>query len=79
MRYPVVTKEPSIRYPEYTKELDTPIRTYVPTAKSEKIKNQETSLFDNEERLRAAKGIIYALILSIPFWILVIKFFIWLI
>jgi hypothetical protein len=76
MSYPFYTKEPSIRYPEYTKELDTSIQTYVPTAK---IKNQKTILLDNEEKHRAAKGIIYALILCIPFWILVIKFFVWLI
>ena len=75
MSYPVYTKEPSIRYPE----LNIPIRTYVPTAKREKKKNQKTTLLHNEEKLRAAKGIIYGLILCIPFWILVIKFFVWLI
>jgi hypothetical protein len=79
MNYPIFTKEPSNRHPEYTEKLDTPLQTYVPTAKREKIKNQEINLPDNEEKLRAAKGIIYALILCIPFWILVIKLFVWLI
>jgi hypothetical protein len=79
MNWPVYTKEPSIRYPEYTEELDTPLQTYVPTAKRKKIKNQEIILFDNEEKLRIAKGIINALILCIPFWTLVITFFVWLI
>lgn len=79
MNWPVHIKEPSIRYPEYTQELGTSIQTYVPTAKGKKIKNQETTLLDNKENLKLAKGIIYALILCIPFWILVIKFFIWLI
>ena len=79
MNWPVYNKEPSIRYPEYTKELDTPIQTYVPIAKRKKNKKQEIILFDNEEKLKAAKGFIYALILCIPFWILVIKFFVWLI
>ena len=79
MSYPVYTKEPSIRYPKHTKELDSLIQTFAPTAKRKKIKNQETTLIDNEEELRVAKGIIYALILCIPFWILVIKFLGWLI
>ena len=35
MSYPVYTKETSIRYPQHTKELDTPIKTYVPTEETE--------------------------------------------
>jgi hypothetical protein len=79
MSYPVYTKEPSIWYPNHTKELDSLFQTVSTTSKRKKIKNQETTLFDNEEKLKASKGIIYALIFSIPFWILVIKLFVWLI
>ena len=79
MSYPVFTKETSIRYPQHTKELDTPIQTYVPTAKKKKNKHQKTTFLPNEEKLRAAKGIICGLIICIPFWILIIKFFVWLI
>jgi len=79
MSYPVYIKETSIRYPQHTKELDTPIQTFVSTAKKKKIKHQKATLLPNEEKLRAAKGIICGLILCIPFWILVIKFLGWLI
>lgn len=30
---------------------------------------------DNEENLRAAKGIVWAIIFCIPFWLLLLKFF----
>ena len=79
MSYSVYTNEPSIRYPKHTKELDSLTQTFAPTAKRKKIKNQETTLLDNDEKLRAAKGITYAIIFCIPFWILVIKLFVWLI
>ena len=79
MSYPVYTKEPSITYPKHTKELDSLIQNFAPKAKRKQIKNQETTLLDNEEKLKAAKGITYALIFCIPFWILVIKLFVWLI
>ena len=78
MSYPIHIKESSIGYHEYSKELDTPIQTYVPSAKR-KIKPQKINLLSNEDKLKAAKGITYALILCIPFWILVIKFLGWLI
>ena len=79
MSYPLFTKEPSIRYPKHTKELDSFIQTFAPTAKRKKNKNQETTLLDKDEKLKAAKGITYALIICIPFWILVIKLLVWLI
>ena len=79
MSYPVYTKEPSIRYLKHTNELDSLIQTFSLAAKRKQIKNQEITLLDNEEKLKAAKGIIYALIFCIPFWILFIKLFVWLI
>jgi hypothetical protein len=77
MSYPLFTKEPSIRYPKHTKELDSLIQTFAPTVK--KNIYQETTLLDKDEKLKAAKGITYALIICIPFWILVIKLFVWVI
>jgi hypothetical protein len=79
MSYPVYTKEPSIWYPNHTKELDSLFQTVSTTSKRKKIKNQETTLLDNDEKFRAAKGITYAIIFCIPFWILIIKLFVWLI
>ena len=76
MSYPIHIKESSIGYHEYPKELDTPIQTYVSTA-NRKIKPQEINLLPVEDKLKAAKGFIYALILCIPFWILVIMLFVW--
>ena len=38
MSYPLFTKEPSIRYSKHTKELDSLIQPFAPTAKRKKIK-----------------------------------------
>ena len=78
MSYPIHIKEFKIEYPEHIKELDIPTQTYVPTVKM-KINHQEINLFPNEDKLKAAKGITYALILCIPFWILAFMFFVWVI
>ena len=75
MSYPIHIKESSIGYHEYSNELDSLIQTYLPTARR-KIKGQEINLLPNEDKLKAAKGFIYALILCIPFWILVIMLFV---
>ena len=64
-------------YVVYTQKIDTPIQTYVSTAKRKIIENQETPVIDNEEKFRGARGIIFALILCIPFWILLIKYVVW--
>jgi hypothetical protein len=76
MSYPIHIKEPSIGYRGHSKELDTPIQTYVASAKN-KIKPQEINLLPSEDKLKAAKGFINALILCIPFWVLVIMLFAW--
>ena len=79
MSYPIVTKEPSINQSHDNKEVDTFVRISAPPAKRKKINHQEEALVDKEERLRAAKGIIYALLFCVPFWILVTMLFVWLI
>lgn len=76
MSYPIRIKESSIEYHEYSKGLDTLTQTYAPTAKR-KIKRQEINLLPNEDKLKAAKGFIYATILCTTFWILVIMLFAW--
>jgi hypothetical protein len=77
MSYPVYNKE-SVSYPVYNKEIDTPIQPYDSSAKRKKNEDLEITAIDNEERLRVAKGIVYALIFCIPFWILLIKVVVWL-
>ena len=78
MSYFIHIKESSIGYPEYFKESDTPLKTHVLKEKR-KIRHREINLLPNDEKLGSAKGITYALILCVPFWILVIKFLGWLI
>ena len=79
MSYPIVTKEPSIKHPHHNKELDDFVRISAPPAKRKKINHQEEALGDKEGGLSAAKGIIYALLFCVPFWILVTMLFVWLI
>jgi hypothetical protein len=68
MSNPINIDEFSNAYPEYFKESHTPIQTYAP---------KKINLLSNEDRLGSDKGITYALILCIPFWILVIMLFAW--
>ena len=42
------------------------------------IVTDESSSTDNEEKLRTARGIIWAIIFCIPFWLLFLKFIGWL-
>ena len=78
MCYSIHIKESSIGYPENFKDSDTPLKTHVLKEKR-KIWHREINLLPNDEKLGSAKGITYALILCVPFWILVIKFLGWLI
>ena len=59
-------------HPSYAKEIDTPIQTYDSNAKRKKEEDHEITAIDNGEQLKAVKGIIYALIFCIPFWLLFI-------
>ncbi len=59
-------------------------KMYIPTqlndnkAKIKKIEDHEAAAIYNEEELGAAKGITYALIFCIPFWLIVIML-VWLV
>lgn len=75
-----------MNYPIYTKEKNIPSQTCfnndVTEIKIEDVGSivaDESSTVINEEKLRASKGIIYALIFCIPFWFFFIKFVIWLV
>ena len=75
-----------MNYSVYMKEKNIPSQTIAnKDLKEIKIKDDgstvtlESSAVINEEKLRANKGIIIALILCIPFWIFTIKFIIWLV
>ena len=70
--------------PIYIKETNNPSQTFFYNdVKIKKIEDDgstltnESSTVDNEEKLRAAKGIVYALIICIPFWLLFMKFVGW--
>lgn len=70
----------------YTKKKNIPSQTLVNNDLKEiKIEDvgfivtDESSTVINEEKLRAAKGIIFALIFCIPFWYFFIKLIIWLV
>ena len=76
MSYSIHIKESSIGYPEYFKESDTPLKIHVLKEKR-KIRHREINLLPNDEKLGSAKGITYALILCVPFWILIIMLFVW--
>ena len=72
--------------PIYIKETNNPPQTFfyndVKIKKNEddgSTVSDESSTVDKEEKLRAARGIIYALIFCIPFWALFIKFVGWLV
>ena len=60
-------------------------KMYIPTqlydnkAKIRKIEDHEAAATYNVEKLRAAKGITYALIFCIPFWLIVIMLVVWLV
>jgi hypothetical protein len=71
--------------PIYTKGTDVPAQTFfyndVKIKKNENDRSPVTnksSTDDKKEKLRAAKGIIYALIFCIPFWLLFMKIAFWL-
>ena len=73
-------------YPIYTKEKNLPSQacfnndvTEIKIEDVGSIVADESSTVINEEKLRASKGIIYALIFCIPFWFFFIKFVIWLV
>ena len=70
----------------YIKKANNPSQTFFYNdAKIKKIEDDgstvtdEFSTVDNEEKLRAAKGIIYVTIFCIPFWLLFIMFVGWLV
>ena len=72
--------------PIYIKETNNQFQPFFSNdVKIKKIENEESTLTDgssavhNEEKLRAAKGIVYALIICIPFWLLFIMFVGWLV
>jgi hypothetical protein len=66
-------------YPASSKEIDTEIQTYDSNAKRKKDEEHEITAIVNGEKLKIAKGIIYALSFCIPFWILSIMFVVWLV
>ncbi len=70
--------------PIYIKETKNPSQTFfyndVKIIKFEDDGSTPTdgsSTVENEEKFRAAKGIVYALIICIPFWLLFMKFVGW--
>jgi hypothetical protein len=56
-----------------------PTQLYYNKAKIRKIEDHEAAAINNVEELRAAKGITYALIFCIPFWLIVIMLVFWLV
>ena len=75
-----------MNYAIYTKEKNKLSQTFFNNiGKKIKIEDDgptvtdESSTVINEEKLRASKGIIFALIFGIPFWLFFIKFVIWLV
>lgn len=73
-------------YSVYRKEKYIPSETFVNNDVKE-IKNEydessatvDSSTVINEEKLRATRGIIVAFLFCIPFWLVFIKFIIWLV
>lgn len=72
--------------PIYIKETNNPSQPFFYNDVKIKIsENEESTLTDgssaihNEEEWRAVKGIVYALIICIPFWLLFIMFVGWLV
>ena len=72
--------------PIYIKETNSPSQPFFYNdVKIKKSDNEKSTLADgssavhNEEEWRAAKGIVYALIICIPFWLLFIMFVGWLV
>lgn len=75
-----------MNYPTYSKNTNIPYQTFFyKDVEIKNIEDHETNVTDdsstvvNEEKLRTAKGIIYALIFCIPFWLFFIKFVLWLV
>jgi hypothetical protein len=76
----------AMNYQTYSKETNIPYQTFFyQDVEIKNIEDPETTVTDDsstvvfEEKLRAAKGIIYASIFCIPFWFFFIKFVIWLV
>ena len=66
-------------YPATAKKIYIPPQLYDDKAKIKIIEAHETAVIYNEERLQAAKGVTYALIFCIPFWLIVIMLVVWLV
>ncbi len=74
-----------MNYTIYNEEINIPYQTFFyDDFKKITIEDNKSTFTDeslngiDEEKLRAAKGIIYGLIFCIPFWLFFIKFVIWL-
>ena len=66
-------------YPVVTEEIYIPAQLYDNDVKKLKVEYPETAASDDEEKLNASKGIISALIICIPIWLLIVAGIVWLI
>ena len=66
-------------YPVVTEEIYIPAQLYDNDVKKLKVQYPETTAIDDEEKLNASKGIVSALIISTPIWLLILAGIVWLI